>query len=120
MYSCSGCSNVAQLTNQLALELNRLGQAEMSCIAGVGGQVKSLVRQAKSERPILALDGCALHCVKQCLNKVQVTPTLHLTLTDLELKKVKHQNFSKQEFEHAYTYVSKKLSSIQSKPQTHF
>lgn len=112
VYSCSGCSNVAQLANQVALELNRQGQAEMSCIAGVGGQVKSLVKQARSGRPILALDGCALHCVKQCLEQVQVIPTLHLTLTHLELKKVKHQDFSSQELELAYDYVTDKLSTI--------
>jgi hypothetical protein len=41
--------------------------AEMSCIAGVGGNVPALVRKAQSGRRILALDGCQLHCVKGCL-----------------------------------------------------
>ena len=37
VYSCSGCSNAAQMANQMALWLDCEGEAEMSCIAGVGG-----------------------------------------------------------------------------------
>lgn len=37
VYSCSGCSSAAQLANHVALQLDRRGVAEMSCIAGVGG-----------------------------------------------------------------------------------
>lgn len=37
VYACSGCSNVAQLANTIAVRLDRAGLAEMSCIAGVGG-----------------------------------------------------------------------------------
>lgn len=39
----------------------------MSCIAGVGGDVPKLVRLAKSGRPTLALDECALACVRNTL-----------------------------------------------------
>jgi uncharacterized metal-binding protein len=37
VYSCPGCSSAAQMANYIALELDRRGVAEMSCIAGVGG-----------------------------------------------------------------------------------
>jgi len=47
VYSCSGCSSAAQLANRLAVRLDRAGLAEMSCIAGVGGRVPSLVRHAE-------------------------------------------------------------------------
>ena len=46
VYACSGCSNVAQLANQLAVELDRSGAAQMSCISGVGGGVAALVKLA--------------------------------------------------------------------------
>lgn len=87
VYSCSGCSNVAQLANDIALWLRDAGIAEMACIAGVGGNVDAHVRKAKSERPILALDGCAMNCVKACLKKHQVEPTWHIQMTDLGFKK---------------------------------
>ncbi|HOO09571.1 MAG TPA: putative zinc-binding protein, partial [Cyclobacteriaceae bacterium] len=57
VYSCSGCSSAAQMANYLAIKLDRAGLAEMSCIAGVGGNVKNLVRTAKSGRKLIAIDG---------------------------------------------------------------
>lgn len=92
VYSCSGCSNVAQLANDLAVVLDREGSAQMSCIAGVGGQVKQLVKVAQSGRPILAVDGCPLNCVKQTLATVNVVPTWHIELTTLGYKKRDHEN----------------------------
>lgn len=56
VYACSGCSNAAQLANHFALRLTRAGLAEMSCIAGVGGQVPALLRMLiKRFRPLLLL-----------------------------------------------------------------
>ncbi len=87
VYSCSGCSNVAQLANTLALRLDRQGLAEMSCIAGVGGGVAALISKAKSGRPILALDGCPLQCVKGCLAQHGLKPDVHLTLSEFGVRK---------------------------------
>src|SRR5690606_21354051 len=55
VYSCSGCSSAAQMANWLAVALDRRGLAEMSCIAGVGGDVPKLVRVATSGRPIIGI-----------------------------------------------------------------
>ena len=93
VYSCSGCSNIAQLANRLAIELDRDHIAEMSCIAGVGGGVKSLVRKAKSGREIISFDGCHLHCVKSCLAMHGIESTHHYTLTDHGIKKKYHTYF---------------------------
>lgn len=87
VYSCSGCSNVAQLANSLALRLDRACLAEMSCIAGVGGHVPALVNKAKSGRLIVALDGCPLHCVKGCLAQHGLKPDVHLTLSEYGVRK---------------------------------
>ena len=93
VYSCSGCSNIAQLANQVAIELDRECVAEMSCIAGVGGGVKSLVKKAKSGRKIIAFDGCHLHCVKSCLANHQIESTFHYTLTEFGIRKKYHLDF---------------------------
>jgi uncharacterized metal-binding protein len=87
VYSCSGCSSAAQMANHLAVQLDRRGVAEMSCIAGVGGNVAPLVRIAQSGRPILALDGCALQCVKNSLAQRGVKPASHVLLHELGVKK---------------------------------
>lgn len=87
VYSCSGCSSAAQMANHVAVELDRAEVAEMSCIAGVGGNVPHLVRIARSGRPILALDGCPLQCVKNSLAQRGVTPTRHILLHEHGIKK---------------------------------
>ena len=93
VYSCSGCSSAAQLANQVAVRLDRSGVAEMSCIAGVGGDVASLVKTARSGRPIVALDGCALVCVHSSLARHGITPMRHYQLQQYGVRKRQHEDF---------------------------
>ena len=93
VYSCSGCSSAAQLANHVALQMDRRGVAEMSCIAGVGGDVPQLVRLAKSGRPIIALDGCPLVCVRSRLARHGLAPERHYQLHQYGVKKRTHQDF---------------------------
>ncbi|QTQ34696.1 DGC domain-containing protein [Aromatoleum petrolei] len=88
VYSCSGCSSAAQTSNDVALALDRRNLAEMSCIAGVGGDVPKLVKVAKSGRPIIAIDGCALSCVKSALARHGVQPAVWHELSQYEVEKV--------------------------------
>ncbi|MCJ8170825.1 putative zinc-binding protein [Atopomonas sediminilitoris] len=111
VYACSGCSNVAQLANNIALKLDREGLAEMSCIAGVGGNVPMLVKKAQSGRPILALDGCPLKCVQGCLAQRQVTADVALVLSELGLKKRYGQDCSSDDAQLIYQHVSQQLQS---------
>ena len=94
VYSCSGCSSIAQLANEIAIEPDRDHVAEMSCIAGVGGGVESSVRKAKSGRKIISLDGCRLHCAKSCLSMRDIKSTCLYTLTEFGIKKQYHMDFS--------------------------
>lgn len=93
VYACSGASSAAQLANHLAVRMDRLGAAEMSCIAGVGGDVKSLLRLAQSGRPIIALDGCPLNCVAQILKRHGLKADLHYDLGRMGVKKKAHTDF---------------------------
>lgn len=97
VYSCSGASSAAQMANHIAVKLDRLKVAEMSCTAGVGGDVKPLVRTAKSGRPIIALDGCPLHCAAQILKRHGIQADKHYDLSELAVKKRKHEDFDPEE-----------------------
>jgi uncharacterized metal-binding protein len=105
VYSCSGCSSAAQMANSIALRLDREGHAEMSCIAGVGGGVKPLVRTAKSGRPIIALDGCALKCVEHCLARHGVVAGRHYVLSEFGVEKKKQHLFSPAEIAGVYATI---------------
>lgn len=85
------------MANALAVRLDRHGAAEMSCIAGLGGDVGSLVRLAKSGRPILALDGCALVCVEATLRRHGLTPDAHMVLSRFGVRKRRHTDYDQQE-----------------------
>ena len=88
VYSCSGCSSAAQTANMIAIKMDREKIAEMSCIAGVGGDVKPLVRTAKSGREIIAIDGCSLSCCKSSLARHEVQPKHHFVLSDFDVPKM--------------------------------
>ena len=93
VYSCSGASSAAQMANHIAIRLDRLGVAEMSCIAGVGGDVGPLVRTARSGRPILVLDGCPLHCAARILDRQGIKPAWQFDLSRHGVEKRQHEDF---------------------------
>lgn len=112
VYSCSGCSSAAQLANWVAIGLDRRGEAEMSCIAGIGGDVPSLVRLALSGRAIVAIDGCQLHCAARCLARHDVTPDLHVTLSEEGVPKKLHAEFDPQQAAEVLERLSWRLPAV--------
>lgn len=115
VYSCSGCSNVAQLANSIAIKLHRAKIAQMSCIAGVGGNVEQLVATAKNAEHILALDGCPLECVKKCLQAHDIVPGEHIVLTRWGMAKTCSEGVTEQEFDQSYQKVLGVIAKIESK-----
>ena len=67
--------------------------AEMSCIAGVGGDVPQLLRTARSGRPVIALDGCALACARRCLERHAIPIARYYQLHQLGVRKRYHEDF---------------------------
>lgn len=87
VYSCSGCSNLAQMAHDLALNLDRDGIAEMSCISGVIGKVGPVMDLANSGRPIIAIDGCGLGCTQSCLDACGIKAELHFDISEYGFEK---------------------------------
>ncbi len=115
VYSCSGCSSAAQMANHIALALDRLGAAEMSCIAGVGGDVPSLVKLAKSGRPV-AIDGCPLVCAKSCLARHRVEPDMHWQLGEHGVRKRYHAGFDPDQAEAMVARVAAQAALLHRDP----
>ncbi len=118
IYSCSGCSNVAQLANDIAVKINYDGIAEMSCIAGVGGKVKPLVKKALSGRPVIVIDGCPLKCAKACLNNIGVEPDKHITLTDYNLNKRFNSKINLEDEREVYEKIVEETLELYKKLET--
>lgn len=71
----------------------------MSCIAGVGGRVQALASKASSGRPILAIDGCPLHCTRACLAQHGIRADVYITLSSYGLRKRYRQDCTDALFE---------------------
>lgn len=87
VYACSGCSDAGELADRIARQLSRDGAAEMSCLAGIGGRVKSLVRKGEQAERILVVDGCPLNCAAHTLKLAGFQKFEHLELHKLGLRK---------------------------------
>lgn len=112
VYSCSGCSSAAQMANHVALQLDRRGAAEMSCIAGVGGDVPALLKIATSGRPIIVIDGCPLVCAQKCLERHGITPDEHVQLANCGVKKRFHEDFDSVEAEQIIERVTESAAAL--------
>jgi uncharacterized metal-binding protein len=111
VYSCSGCSSAAQMANYLAVQLDRLGIAEMSCIAGLGGDVKKMVKTAKQATKIIAIDGCPLSCAKATLKRHGLEAREYYQLGDMGIKKLQHADFDRAQADLIFDLVVSDLNT---------
>ena len=110
VYSCSGRSSAAPRSNAVALKLDRANVTEMSCIAGIGGDVPPLLRTAKSGRLVVALDGCAPACVRNLRARHGIEPTLHLLLSAPGVRKRHHVDFDPVQAQRVFRSVSQQIA----------
>jgi uncharacterized metal-binding protein len=87
VYACSGCSDAGEIADRVARRLTREGSAQMSCLAGIGGRVKSLVMRAENAGHILVIDGCPLNCAAHTLKLAGFTKFDSLELHKIGIRK---------------------------------
>ena len=87
VYACSGCSDAGEIADRIARRLTRDGAAQMSCLAGIGGRVKSLVAKAENAERILVVDGCPLNCAAHTLQLAGFQKFDHLELHKIGMRK---------------------------------
>ncbi len=85
--ACSGCSRAGELADLTARRLEKLGAAKMSCLAGVGGRVKSILHTIHCAPELLMIDGCPLECGGNSLKLAGITDFKHLKLHELGIRK---------------------------------
>src|SRR5581483_4510163 len=83
VYACSGCSDAGELADRIARQLTQSGVAEMSCLAGIGGRVKSIMVKGEKAPRILVIDGCPLNCARKTLELAGLKTFEHLGLHEI-------------------------------------
>lgn len=75
------------IADRAARQLNADGAGKMFCLAGIGGRVSGIMATTESADSILAIDGCPLDCVKNCLQQAGYANFHHLRITDHGMEK---------------------------------
>lgn len=89
IFACSGAADVGAVADRAARRLTREGHGKMFCLAGVGGRVPAIIERTSNADTILAIDGCELDCVKECVEHAGFECTEHIRLSDLGMEKGK-------------------------------
>lgn len=103
--TCSGGSNVGQLSNQAAIELTQEGFGKMFCLAGIGGQLGGFVQSAKDIPAVVTIDGCEVGCAKAILENAEIPTKNYLVLTQLGIEKNKDFNLKADDIQKVKTAV---------------
>ena len=88
VFACSGCSFAGNLADDLARHLDRTGEAEMSCLAGIGARRPSFLAKLHN-REVWVIDGCAIECARGVFEQAGrcASVSQHIRLHDAGIKK---------------------------------
>ena len=86
--SCSGASDLGEISDIIARKLSKNGVRKMSCLAVVGTDIKTSINNFK-QKNLLVIDGCPIDCGKRMMKDHQIENYIHLRLTDLGFEKGK-------------------------------
>jgi uncharacterized metal-binding protein len=107
--ACSGASNVGQITNEVAKELDEAGEANFFCLAGVGGHVSGMIESTKGADKVVVLDGCPVACAKKTMDAAGIVSYEYLVVTELGIEKNHDFNLAPADVEKTRTAVRAKL-----------
>ena len=86
IFACSGAADVGNLADKAARTLSASGQGKMSCLAGIGGGVASMLAGAQRADKLLVIDDCDVACGKLIAEQAGLSFE-YLRVTDLGLVK---------------------------------
>ena len=87
LFSCSGAADTAELADRAARKINKHGEAKMYCLAGIGGDVDTIINNTREAEKLVVVDGCDTDCAAKLLRKAGFENFGHLRVTDLGFEK---------------------------------
>lgn len=107
--ACSGGSNVGQIANEAAKELDIEGAGKFFCLAGVGGHISGMVESVKGADKVIVIDGCPVACAKKCMESAGITGYEYIVVTELGIEKKHEFSFTDAEKEKIKKIAVKKI-----------
>ncbi len=112
IFPCVGASNVGQLSNKIAIELEKQSIGNLMCTVGIGARAPGLMKSAEGSDRIIAIDGCPVNCASKTLELAGFKVDRHIIISELGIKKNKDKNLKDNEISEA---LEKILEILQSK-----
>lgn len=97
IFPCVGAANVGQLSNKIAIELEKQGIGNLMCTAGIGARAPGLMKSAEASDRIIAIDGCPVNCASKTLEMAGFEVDKHIVISDLGIKKTKERSIKEEE-----------------------
>ncbi len=82
VYSCSGASDVGELSDRVARLLRDSGKCRMSCLAAVGAGLSGYVQSAAAADINIIIDGCVVGCGRKIFENIE-GPKRYFVLTEM-------------------------------------
>lgn len=97
IFPCVGAANVGQLSNKIAIELEKRGIGNLMCTAGIGARTPGIMKSAEGSERIIAIDGCPLNCASKTLELAGFKVDRQIVISQLGIKKSKEKDLKDQE-----------------------
>jgi uncharacterized metal-binding protein len=111
IFPCVGASNVGQLSNKIAIELDKKGIGNLMCTVGIGARAPGLMKSAEASDRIIAIDGCPVNCARKTLELAGFKVDNHIIISEFGIKKTKDRDLKHDEVSEA---LEKTLGILQS------
>ena len=111
LFPCVGASNVGQLSNKIAIELDKKGIGNLMCTVGIGARAPGLMKSAEASDRIIAIDGCPVNCARKTLELAGFKVDNHIIISEFGIKKTKDRDLKDDEVSEA---LEKTLGILQS------
>ncbi|AKB83238.1 MAG TPA: zinc-binding protein [Methanosarcina sp.] len=97
IFPCAGAANIGQLSNRVAIELEKQGIGNLMCTAGIGARAPGLMKSAEASDRIITIDGCPLNCASKTLELAGFKPDRQIVISEFGIKKSKKRDLEDQE-----------------------
>jgi uncharacterized metal-binding protein len=97
IFPCTGAANVGQLSNKIAIELDKQGIGNLMCTVGIGARAPGLMKSAEASDRIITIDGCPVNCATKTMELAGFKVDRQIVISDLGIKKTKDRDLKDEE-----------------------
>jgi len=97
IFPCVGAANVGQLSNKIAIELEKRGIGNLMCTAGIGARAPGLMKSAEASDRIITINGCPVNCATKTMELAGFKVDREIMISDLGIKKTKDRDLKDEE-----------------------